>query len=91
MEKNPIIYSNRHPCHILHNSAKKNADAFSKVCDFDGEEFISYFDKSTKREKLSLIFLLVLCSKLQVYCKKMCLFLVESCIERCLMQYAGIK
>ena len=70
MQKNPIIYSNRRPCHILHNCAKKSADAFSKVCDFDGEEFISYFDKSTKREKLSLIFLLILCLKLQVYCKK---------------------
>lgn len=37
--QNPAIYFNGCPCHILHNCAQKSADASSKVCGFDVEEF----------------------------------------------------
>ena len=54
VEKNPAIFFNGCPCHIIHNAARKASEAFCESCGFDIEEFTIdlyyWFDKSTKRK-----------------------------------------
>ena len=51
---NPSIYFMGCPCHIIHNAARKSADAFRHVSNFDVEDccidHYYCFDKSTKRK-----------------------------------------
>ena len=52
VNRNPVIYFNGCPCHIIHNAAQKAGDSFMECCGVDVEEFaidLYYlFDKSTK-------------------------------------------
>lgn len=52
--RNPSVFFNGCPCHIIHNAAQYAAEAFNSVCGFDVEEFVVdifyWFDKSTKRK-----------------------------------------
>lgn len=54
LTKNPSCYFMGCPCHIIHNTAHKGAEAFTSVTGFDvGDfcvDFFYYFDKSTKRK-----------------------------------------
>ncbi|CAB4036850.1 PREDICTED: uncharacterized protein LOC107326933 [Paramuricea clavata] len=54
LTRNPAIYFNGCPCHIIHNAAQKAAESFMECCGFDVEEFtidlFYWFDKSTKRK-----------------------------------------
>ena len=54
LQRNPAIYFNGCPCHIIHNAAQKAGDAFTECCAFDVEELTIdlyyWFDKSTKRK-----------------------------------------
>ena len=52
--RNPAIYFNGCPCHIIHNAAQKAGDTLTERCAFDVEELTIdlyyWFDKSTKRK-----------------------------------------
>ena len=54
LNRNPAVYFNGCPCHIIHNAAKKAGDSFMECWGFDAEEFTIdlyyWFDKSTKRK-----------------------------------------
>lgn len=54
-EKNPAVFFNGCPCHIIHNVASKAGDAYNQVTGFDVEDFcvdiFYWFDKSTKRKQ----------------------------------------
>lgn len=54
LNRNPAIYFNGCPCHIIHNAAQKAGEAFSVSSGFDVEELTIdlyyWFDKSTKRK-----------------------------------------
>ena len=54
--RNPSIYFNGCPCHIIHNAGQKGAEQFSMLAGFDVEEFVVdifyWFDKSTKRKNM---------------------------------------
>ena len=54
LTKNPSCYFMGCPCHIVHNTAHKGAEAFTSVTGFDVGDFcvdlFYYFDKSTKRK-----------------------------------------
>ena len=56
LERNPEIVISGCPCHILHNTASKAADAFAAVSDFSVEDhcvdLYYWFDKSSKRKSI---------------------------------------
>ncbi|XP_066912218.1 uncharacterized protein, partial [Clytia hemisphaerica] len=66
LDKNENIFVNGCPCHIIHNTASKGAEAFSNETDFDVEDFLVdlyyYFDKSSKR-KVNLEDYCIFCDK----------------------------
>ena len=39
-KRNPSVYFNSCPCHIIHNAAQKAADSFNQASGFDVEEFV---------------------------------------------------
>ena len=53
LQRNPAVFFNGCPCHIIHNAAQRAGEAFSVACGFDIEELVVdlyyWFDKSTKR------------------------------------------
>ena len=96
-EKNPAVFFNGCPCHIVHNIASKAGDMYSRVTGFDVEDFCVdvyyWFDKSTKRKQ---------------YLEEFCLFCdttyahmiehvstrwlsLESAVSRVLQKYAALK
>ncbi len=48
--KNPAVYINGCPCHLIHNATRKASDCFCDVCGFDVEELsidlYYWFEKS---------------------------------------------
>ena len=54
LQRNPNVFFNGCPCHIIHNTAHKAGEAFTLHSGFDLEEFVIdtfyWFDKSTKRK-----------------------------------------
>ena len=57
-KRNSSVYFCGCPCHIIHNTAQKAGEAFTKSCGFDVEDFtvdlFYWFDKSTKRKNVLL-------------------------------------
>ena len=56
VERNPEIVISGCPCHILHNTASKAADAFATASNFSVEDhcvdLFYWFDKSSKRKSI---------------------------------------
>ena len=54
IQRNPAVFFNGCPCHMLHNAAQKAAGVFSSCVGFELEEFTVdlyyWFEKSTKRK-----------------------------------------
>ena len=54
-EKNPVVFFNGCPCHIVHNIGCKAGDVYTGITGFDVEGFCVdiyyWFDKSTKRKQ----------------------------------------
>jgi len=54
-EKNPAVFFNGCPCHIVHNIASKASDSYGRVTGFDVDDFCIdvyyWFEKSTKRKQ----------------------------------------
>ena len=97
LERNPAVFFNGCPCHIIHNTACKAGDAYVGATHFDVEDFCVdiyyWFDKSTKR-KLQLEEFCTFCdttyAQMIKYVSTRWLSL-ESAVTRILQKYAGLK
>jgi len=97
LKKNPSYHFMGCPCHIIHKTACKGAEAFTSVTGFDAEDFcvdlFYYFDKSTKRKGA-----LRSCNEFcdQEYRKilkhvNVRWLSLERAVERALKQFEGLK
>ena len=93
--RNPSVFFNGCPCHIVHNAAQKGADDFSTVSGFDAEEFVVdlfyWFDKSTKRKNLMKEYCQFCDHEYHAVVKHVstCWLSLELAIERCLKLFPG--
>lgn len=96
-KKNPAVFFNGCPCHIVHNIASKASDSYARVTGFDVDDFCIdvyyWFEKSIKR-KQSLSDFRSLCdsayAKMLKHVSTRWLSL-ESAVSRILLKYAGLK
>ena len=97
LEKNPAVFFNGCPCHIIHNTACKAGDAYVGATHFAVEDFCVdiyyWFDKSTK-VKLQLEEVCTFCDTTYAQMIKYvstCWLSLESAVTRILQKYAGLK
>lgn len=96
-QQNPAIYFMGCPCHMVHNTATKGAEAFQGETGFDVEDILVdlyyWFDKSTKRKNQLSEF----CDFCDVKSREVikhvstCWLSLELAVERALKVYAGLK
>ena len=95
--RNSSVYFCGCPCHIIHNTAQKAAEAFTQSCGFDVEEFtidlFYWFDKSTKRKNELLSFCQFCDQEYRKVIKHVSTrwLSLELAIERSLKQFPSLK
>ena len=97
IRRNPAIYFNGCPCHIIHNAARKAGDSFSKCCGFDIEELCIdlyyWFNKSTKRKNGLQTYCTFCDQEYRAIIKHVTTrwLSLERAVERTLKQYASLR
>ena len=96
-QHNPSVYFVGCPCHMVHNTASKAADAFEGETGFDVEDMLVdlyyWFDKSTKRKNELFSF----CEFCDIQYREIVKHIsvhwlsLECAVERTLRQYAALK
>ncbi len=97
LQQNPSIYFVGCPCHMVHNTASKAAEAFQAETGFDVEDLLVdlyyWFDKSTKRKNELCDFCDFCDTKYRQIVKHISVrwLRLECAVERALQQYSALK
>lgn len=96
-KKNPAIYFNGCPCHIIHNAARKASECLCNVCGFDVEELCIdlyyWFEKSTKRKNGLQSYCIFCDQDYKAILKHVTTrwLSLERAVERTLKQYSSLR
>ena len=97
LQKNPAVYFNGCPCHIVHNTSRAASSNFEDKTGFDVEDFLvdlyNCFDHSTKRKNALLEYTMFCDQEYRKILKHLSTrwLSLETAVSRALLQYPSLK